>query len=190
MCPAVVCTVARSTTRRARSPTACFRRRGSMTRSRAAALALGLPLLVGCHHSRPPAPLPFARMSPEMAAAAAEVKIHPALTAESAGTSAPASGSTAAAPTYSATSGTAPASDPTKDIPGTVLAAMDTRANPCEDFYRYACGGWIDTTKRPADREIWGRGFSVIADRNLDVERVILEEAAKPSGTTDAELAK
>lgn len=70
-----------------------------------------------------------------------------------------------------------------------VRSAMDATADPCQDFYRYACGGWLDTTKLPADQSRWGRGFSEIAERNRQTLRAILEEAANGK-TTDANKAK
>jgi putative endopeptidase len=68
------------------------------------------------------------------------------------------------------------------EIAATVAAAMDTTADPCQDFYRYACGGWIDSTERPADESRWVRSFSVINEENRQVVRSILEEAGADPG--------
>ncbi len=67
-------------------------------------------------------------------------------------------------------------------IAADVRAALDPTVDPCEDFYRYACGGWLATTELPPDRPRWGRGFSAIAERNLALEREILEQAAANPG--------
>ena len=72
---------------------------------------------------------------------------------------------------------------PAKSVAEVVKAAMDPAADPCQDFYRYACGGWLDTTKLPGDQVRWGRGFSEIAERNRLVNREILEDAVKNPGS-------
>jgi endothelin-converting enzyme/putative endopeptidase len=69
-----------------------------------------------------------------------------------------------------------------EQVAASVTSAMDPAVDPCQDFYRYACGGWLAVTELPADKPRWGRGFSVIQERNQDLLREILEQAAKDSG--------
>ena len=65
------------------------------------------------------------------------------------------------------------------NIPAFDITALDKTADPCVNFYQYACGGWMAKNPIPSDQAIWGR-FSQLQERNRDVLRAILEVAAKP----------
>lgn len=59
--------------------------------------------------------------------------------------------------------------------------SMDRSAGACDDFFQFACGGWIKKTPIPDDKARWSRGFSEIAQRNELELRKILEESASSS---------
>ena len=50
-------------------------------------------------------------------------------------------------------------------LAATVLANMNTSVDPCEDFYNYSCGGWVDDNIIPPGRGIWGV-FNQLDNRN------------------------
>ena len=57
---------------------------------------------------------------------------------------------------------------------------MDQTVNPCEDFFKYTCGGWLKKNPIPPDQSSW----SVYAKLTQDNERFlwgILLDAAKPN---------
>src|SRR6185436_18975039 len=57
------------------------------------------------------------------------------------------------------------------------LASLDRTADPCVDFYQFACGGWMKNNPVPADRSSWAT-FDELQERNDQKLRAILEEAA------------
>jgi putative endopeptidase len=81
-----------------------------------------------------------------------------------------------------------PSADSAKPTPPTIAksfdaAAIDKTADPCADFYQYACGNWVKSNPIPADQVRWARSFSLLRERNRYLLWQELDEAAKDPKT-------
>jgi endothelin-converting enzyme/putative endopeptidase len=54
---------------------------------------------------------------------------------------------------------------------------LDKAAKPCDDFFQYACGGWVKSVEIPADKPRFG-SFDALFDKNLEVLKKLAEDAA------------
>jgi endothelin-converting enzyme/putative endopeptidase len=63
--------------------------------------------------------------------------------------------------------------------------ALDRAADPCVNFYQYACGAWMGSNPVPGDQSSWGR-FNVLQEHNRTILQSILEsaETEKPGRPT------
>jgi len=60
---------------------------------------------------------------------------------------------------------------------------FDTACKPCDDFWRYATGSWLDKNPVPAERARWGK-FDELAEANLERLKTILDGAAADRSAT------
>lgn len=64
---------------------------------------------------------------------------------------------------------------------------MDTSVDACSDFFEYANGTWLKNTEIPASQSNWG-SFTILADRNRDILKVILDSASKPGAVKGSNI--
>jgi putative endopeptidase len=75
-----------------------------------------------------------------------------------------------------------PAIDVSLQEVGLEAASLDRTADPCVDFYQFACGGWLAKNQIPADRARWGR-FAEIDERNKAALKGLLQDDVDAKGS-------
>ena len=60
-------------------------------------------------------------------------------------------------------------------VASAILNAMDDAVHPCDDFYQFACGGWIKSNPIPASESRWNT-FAVLRKQNEVVIKNVLGE--------------
>src|SRR6185312_14556952 len=63
---------------------------------------------------------------------------------------------------------------------GIVPDWIDKGADPCQDFFAYACGGFTKTATIPPDRSSWGAIQIVTKDNEEFLKKVLEDLSAKP----------
>lgn len=58
-----------------------------------------------------------------------------------------------------------------------IQSSIKETVNPCEDFYQFACGGWLAKNPIPDNKIRWSID-SVLHDKNMLIQRSILENAS------------
>ncbi|XP_046737853.1 neprilysin-4-like isoform X2 [Diprion similis] len=70
-----------------------------------------------------------------------------------------------------------------------VIESMDKSFEPCDDFYRFACGGWTKNNPIPQSQTSWDQ-LSLLREELMRNLRVLLEEENSPNDLRPVKLAR
>lgn len=58
-------------------------------------------------------------------------------------------------------------------IASNILESMDLGVEPCDDFYTYACGGWVAANPIPDGKSSWGTFMKLEQQNQLVIKHVL-----------------
>ncbi|XP_066547621.1 endothelin-converting enzyme 1 isoform X2 [Amia ocellicauda] len=70
-------------------------------------------------------------------------------------------------------------------VASTVMGALNRKVDPCEDFYAFACGGWVQANPLPDGHARWGT-FNNLWEHNQAIMKHLLENTSM-TGISEAE---
>ncbi|XP_022666783.1 endothelin-converting enzyme homolog isoform X1 [Varroa destructor] len=74
-------------------------------------------------------------------------------------------------------------------VASAILSAMNHKVDPCDDFYEFACGGWVKQNPLPDGKSIWST-FGKLWQENQLVMKNILDDDTRPTNSVAERLAK
>lgn len=80
-------------------------------------------------------------------------------------------------------------SEPCVSVASTVLGALDRSVDPCQDFYTFACGGWMRKNPLPEGKSRWGP-FSNLWENNMAIMKNLLGKKHKVWSNKSSDLNK
>ncbi|CAL8138058.1 unnamed protein product [Orchesella dallaii] len=72
---------------------------------------------------------------------------------------------------------------------GRIIQSLDYGADPCKNFYQFACGNWIKNNPVPDDKQSWDQHGSW-EEKQLTEIRHILETSTSPTDLPSVQMAK
>lgn len=58
-------------------------------------------------------------------------------------------------------------------VAATIINSIDHSVKPCDDFYEYACGGWIKKNPMPDGKSTWGIFANMEQQNQLAIKNVL-----------------
>ncbi|HPL06448.1 MAG TPA: M13 family metallopeptidase N-terminal domain-containing protein, partial [Bacteroidales bacterium] len=79
----------------------------------------------------------------------------------------------------------------TTGVPGIDLTDLDTTMSPAEDFYQYACGGWVAKNPLPAEYARYGSFDQLAENTQKQLQELVLEldASTQPEGSVARKIA-